>query len=92
MQYRTDNNSLASLKKELGEVIRDKEQKEKRTSNNNLTKYWNEIAKNNDVWAIMEFRVRNLMIFGAGTEEIIDDIFKEFAEQYINKSPQLRKN
>jgi hypothetical protein len=82
-QYRTDYNSISSLQKELKEAIRDKEQQKRQASSNKSNKYLNEMTKNNDIWAIMEFRVRNLMIFGAGTEEIIDDIFKEFAEQYI---------
>ncbi len=85
LQYQTDN-SLLSLQKELKEAIKnDKLLKELRNKfpDKEEEKYLRERAKNNDVWLVMESRVRNLMIFGCGIEEIIDDIFKEYAQEYL---------
>ena len=85
LQYQTDN-SLASLQKELKEVIKDDKllkELRNRFPDKEEEKYLRESAKNNDVWLVMESRVRNLMIFGAGIEEIVDDIFKEYAQEYL---------
>lgn len=86
LQYKSDN-SLPSLKKELEEAIKyDQVLKrlKKRLPDKEEEKYWRESAKNNDVWSVMESRVRNLMIFGAGIEAIIDDIVEEYAQDFIS--------
>jgi hypothetical protein len=89
MQYRPDN-SLPALKNELREAIKNNEtlKKLKKTfPDKELENSWKQSAKNNDVWAVMESRVRNLMIFGAGIEAIVDDIVDEYArdyEKYVN--------
>lgn len=84
LQYSTDN-ALPSLQKELKEAIKyDKLLKtiKKRFPDKEQEKYWRERAKNNEVWAVMESRVRKLMIFGAGIEAIVDDIVDECAQKY----------
>lgn len=84
LQYRPDN-SLPALKNELREAIKNDEmlKKLKKISpDKELENSWKESAKNNDVWAVMESRVRNLMIFGAGIEAIVDDIVDEYARHY----------
>ena len=84
LQYRPDN-SLPALKNELQEAIKNDEmlKKLKKISpDKELENSWKESAKNNDVWAVMESRVRNLMIFGAGIEAIVDDIVDEYARHY----------
>ena len=81
LQYRPDN-SLPRLKEELREAIKyDKVLKtfKKRDTYKELEIKRKEQSKNNDVWAVMESRVRNLMIFGAGIEAIVDDIVDEYA-------------
>ena len=90
LHYMPDN-SLPALKNELREAIKNDEtlNKLKKTSppDKELVNSWKERAKNNDVWAVMESRVRNLMIFGAGIEAIVDDIIDEYArhfEKYMN--------
>jgi hypothetical protein len=82
LQYRPDN-SLPALENELQKAIKIDEifKKLKKTSPE-LENSWKESAKNNDVWAVMESRVRNLMIFGAGIEAIVDDIVDEYARHY----------
>lgn len=84
MSYSPDN-TLPALKSELGKAIEDSEtlKKLKKTP---LTRAvddsWKEAAKNNDVWAVMESRIRKLMIFGASIEAIVDDIVDEYAREY----------
>ena len=82
LQYRIDN-SLADLKKELQEEIKtDRVLKAFRKSpDKEEERYLKESAKNNEVWSQMESRVRNLMIFGAGIEAIVDDIVDEYARK-----------
>jgi len=89
LQYKSDN-SLPSLKKELKEAIDNDEilkTLRKRSPDKEEKNYWKERAKNNDVWAVMESRVRNLMIFGAGIEAIVDDIVDEYARHYEKYQP-----
>jgi hypothetical protein len=84
LHYRTDN-STTSLEKELEVSIEFDNARKKfnrKYPDKEEEKYRQETAKNNDVWAVMENRVRNLMIFGAGIEEIIDDIYKEYVETF----------
>jgi hypothetical protein len=79
LQYHIDN-SLASFRNELNSLVKERKtlkDKDERT-------YLKEISKNNDVWWIIETRVRNLGIFGLGIEAIIDDIKSEFAENFIS--------
>jgi len=86
LRYRSDN-SLPSLRKELREVIKNDEvlkKFKKRFPDKEEERYWKERAKNNDVWAAMESRVRSLMIFGEGIEAIIDDIVEEHAKNYTS--------
>jgi hypothetical protein len=89
LQYRPDN-SLPALKNELREAIKNDEvlkKLKKMSPDKELENSWKESAKNNDVWAVMESRVRRLMIFGAGIEAIVDDIVDEYAryyEKYMN--------
>lgn len=84
IQYRPDN-SLPALKNELRESIKNNEtlkRLKKTFLDKELENSWRQRAKNNDVWAVMESRVRNLMIFGAGIEAIVDDIVDEYARDY----------
>ena len=79
------DNTLPALKKELREAIDASEalKKLKKTpSARAVDDSWKEIAKNNDVWAEMESRVRRLMVFGAAIEAIVDDIVDEYAREY----------
>lgn len=84
MRYRPDN-ALPALKNELREAIDDSEtlKKLKKTPLARAVEdSWKETAKNNDVWAVMESRVRKLMRFGAAIEAIVDDIVDEYARDY----------
>lgn len=87
LQYRPDN-SLPALENELQKAIKiDETFRKLRKISPELENSWKESAKNNDVWAVMESRVRNLMILGAGIEAIVDDIVDEYArhhEKYMN--------
>jgi hypothetical protein len=86
LQYRIDN-SLQALEEDLERsMIMEKVLKKQKENNRNreMENYWKEKSKNNDVWSVMESRVRNFMIFGAGLEEIVDDIFKEFVETFVS--------
>ena len=84
MQYRPDH-SLPALKDELRQSIKDSEtlkRLKKALPDKELENSWRQSAKNNDVWAVMESRVRNLMTFGAGIEAIVDDIINEYARHF----------
>lgn len=82
LQYRPDN-SLPALENELQKAIKiDETFKKLKKLDKELKKAWKESAKNNEVWAVMESRVRNLMIFGAAIEDIVDDIVDEYARHY----------
>ena len=83
-QYRPDN-SLPVLREELQGSIKNAEilkTLKKKTHDKELENSWEESARNNEVWAVMESRVRNLMIFGAGIEAIVDDIVNEYSQNY----------
>lgn len=82
-------NNVHTLKRELKEAIEDKKRYEdlikdlkKQPEDKELKKYEEETAKGNDVWQAMHKKLKDLMIFGSGVEEIIDDIVKEYFQDY----------
>ena len=85
--YLSDNTSPA-LKEELDDLRKDiiihkKVTKLSRLLNDNKEElYWKEQAKNNDVWNVLEQRIRKLMIFGEGIENIVDDIISEYSAHH----------
>lgn len=82
-------NNLHILKKELREAIRDKKLYNelagkigKVPENKELKKYQEEMIKGNDIWQAIHKKLKDLSIFGSGVEEIIDDIVKEYFQDY----------
>ena len=82
-------NNLHILKKELKEAIGDKklygelvDKIGKVPENKELKKYQEEMAKGNDIWQAIHKKLKDLSIFGSGVEEIIDDIVKEYFQDY----------
>lgn len=82
-------NNLYTLKKELKDAIKDKKLYEDLVKELNdpnedkeIKKYEEEIAKGNDIWQAIHKKLKDLSIFGSGVEEIIDDIVKEYFQDY----------
>ena len=82
-------NNLHILKKELKEAIRDKKMYEEFTKkmdkvpeDKKIKEYEEEMAKGNDTWQAIHKKLKDLSIFGSGVEEIIDDITKEYFQDY----------
>lgn len=82
-------NNLRTLREELKDAIRDKKlyadlakDLENVPEDKELKKYEEEIAKGNDIWQAIHKKLRDLMIFGSGVEEIVDDVVKEYFNDY----------
>jgi len=82
-------NDLRVLKRELKDAIKEKKLYEdlvkglyQAPEDKELKKYEEEIAKGNDIWQAIHKKLKDLSIFGSGVEEIIDDIVKEYFQDY----------
>ncbi len=86
-------NNLHTLKKELREAIKEKKLYEdlakgleKAPEDKELKKYEEGMVKGNDIWQATHKKLKDLSIFGSGVEEIIDDIIKEYFQDYTTLS------
>ena len=79
-------NDISTLKRELKEVIESEKALSKlnkmknklsRKEKKEIEDYEKEIKRNNNVWKVMQSKLKSLHMFGEGVEYIIDDIFRE---------------
>jgi len=82
-------NKLSGLQKVLKKAIDDQKLIEelskkfpKPKTNKETEKYYRELAKSNSVWQAMDKQVGEILSIGMATEQIVDDIIREYFQDY----------